>query len=257
MTTTEDTTALILAGEGYQLTIAPEALARRAELIIAAGAVQSVASNDDSGDAAVHVRRLAALRIEVEKCRKEIKEPVNKIGKIIDLTAREFLADVEAEENRIKKLIGNYADEVAAAKRAAELAERRAFEEARAAREAAEAAAAAAENTGKVSAIIAAKQAEKERQEALAARMEASAEVATTKIAEGVRFVVDYEIVDVRAFLTASPHLCEITVRRSDTLAWLKEWLAEDKDRDRVAEQAGGLAVAGLRVFKKPVVSSR
>jgi hypothetical protein len=159
--------------------------------------------------------------------------------------------------NRITRLIGAHTDEVARIRQEKLREEHRAFEEARLAREAAEAAAAAAENTGKVSAIIAAKQAEKERQETLAARMEASAEVATTKIAEGVRFVVDYEIVDVRAFLTASPHLCEITVRRSDTLAWLKEWLAEDKDRDRVAEQAGGLAVAGLRVFKKPVVSSR
>jgi len=252
MTTTEDTTALILAGEGYQLTIAPEALARRAELIIAAGAVQSVASNDDSGDAAVHVRRLAALRIEVEKCRKEIKEPVNKIGKIIDLTAREFLADVEAEENRIKKLIGNYADEVAAAKRAAELAERRAFEEARVAREAAEAAAAAAENTGKVSAIIAAKQTEKERQESLAARMEASAEVATTNVAQGVRFAWDFEVVDMKLLADVKPDFVEMTERRAVILAWIKAL-----DAGEVEDVDLHCFAAGLRAFKKPVVSSR
>ena len=66
MNTTEPTT-LILAGEGYNLAIAPEAEARKAELLGIARAVQHVRDNDESAEAQYHSRSLAAMRIEVEK----------------------------------------------------------------------------------------------------------------------------------------------------------------------------------------------
>lgn len=241
MNTTEPTT-LILAGDGYQLTIAPEAEARKRELLAAAAAVTTVSDNDESHAAQFQSRRLAALRIEVEKSRKLVKEPVNRIGKLIDKTAADFIAAVEQEEKRITQLVGEHAQEVARQKAEAERIEREAFEAARAAREAAEA--------GGIAAALAAKK-------AAAERLAASDAVAETNVASGVRFAVDYEIVDIRAFLNANPHLCEIHVKRSETLAWLKEWLAEDMDRDRVAGTPLGLHVCGIRAFKKPVVSTR
>ena len=133
-----------------------------------------------------------------------------------------------------------------------ERAERLAFEEARAAREAAERAAEAAESSGKLKDIIAAKQAEAARQEALASRMDASAEVAETKVAQGVRFAWDFEVTDMTLLASIKPDFVEMTARRAVILAWIKaldDGEIEDVDIHCMA--------AGLRAFKRPVVSSR
>jgi len=236
-TPTEETTALILSGQGYEIEIAPEALARRAGLIIAAGAIQHVRDNDESGDAAHHVRNLAALRIEVEKARKLVKEPVLAVGKKIDQAAKDFLADVESEEIRIKKLIGDHATEVARLKAEKEEEERIAFEAARAAREAAE--------SGGIAAVLASKQ-------ALAGRLAASSEVAATKIADGVRFAWDFEVVDIHLLARAHPHLVRIEPKRAEILADIKAAAEDGASMDAYFWQ--GL---GIRPFQKPVVSSR
>lgn len=251
MNTTEQQTALILSGSGYDIEIAPDALVTRDDLLAAASLVTEVSTNDESWAAAHHVRRLAALRIEVEKCRKAIKEPVLAVGKRIDQAAKDYLAAVDAEETRIKKLIGAHAEEVARLKRIKEEEERRAFEEARRAREEAERAAEAAASSGKIADVIAAKQAEKERQDALAARMNASAEVAGTKVADGVRFAWDFECGDLTAVFRAAPEFVKLEIRRAEVLAWFRELEAADED---VAARA---ALVGISAFKKPVVSSR
>lgn len=244
--TLTETASLILAGNGYQLTIAPEAESRKKELIEAAELVTTVTDNDESADAQVVSRKLAAMRIEVEKSRKLVKEPVNRIGKLIDKTAADFIGSLQAEEKRITRLVGDHAAEVARIKAEKEREERRAFEEARAAREAAEAAAEAAANTGKISDIIAAKQADKERAEALAARMVASAEVAETKVADGVRFAWDFEVIDIDRFAADRPDLVTVEPKRAAILAELR-------DHDTIPRACA----AGIRAFKKPVVSSR
>jgi len=241
MTTTptiEETTALILAGDGYQLTIAPEAENRKTDLLSAAAQVTSVTCNEESSLAQFQSRSLAAMRIEVEKCRKTVKEPVNRIGKLIDKTAADFVADIEAEEKRITRLIGQHAAEVARLKAEKEAEERRAFEEARAARE-------AAAETGKISDVIAAKM-------ALAARMEASAEVAATNVADGVRFAWDFEVDDLDAVYRAQPEFVTMEIKRSVVLEWLKKVEATES-----ADPVAAAAERGIRAFKKPVVSSR
>jgi hypothetical protein len=246
---TTDTT-LILAGNGFELTIAPEAEYRKEELLCHAASVKRVASNDESADAQWVSRKLAAMRIEVEKSRKLVKEPVNRIGKLIDSTASNFVAEIEAEEKRITKLVGEHAEEVARLKREKEEAERRAFEEARAAREAAEAAAAAAES-GKIADVIAAKQAERERQETLAARLAASEAVAGTNVAKGVRFAWDFEVTDIALLYHQRPDLVEMTARRSPILSTLKDMEEHGYTVEKLA------ATLGIRAFKRPVVSTR
>ena len=230
-------TPLILAGEGYQLTIAPEAEERKEQLLTASSNVQSVTSNDESGDAAYHVRSLAAMRIEVEKSRKLVKEPVNRIGKLIDAAASDFLAEITAEENRIKKLIGDHATEVARLKAEKEEEERKAFDAARAAREAAE--------SGGIAAVLASKK-------ALAERLAASSEVAAAKIADGVRFAWDFEVVDIHLLARTHPQLVRIEAKRAEILAEIK---AAAEDGASMTDSAW--AEIGIRAFKKPVVSSR
>ena len=227
---------LILAGDGYQLTIADEAIIRKAELLKHSADITAVADNDESARAQYHIRHLAAMRIEVEKSRKLVKEPVNRIGKMIDAAAAEFMIEINAEEGRIKRLVGNHAEEVLRIKAEKEAAERAAFDAARAAREAAE--------EGGIAAVLAAKKASAEK-------MEASNEVASTKVADGVRFAWDFEIGSIEAVYRAVPDLVSLEIKRSAVLAWFKSMELADED------VAAAASLAGIFAFKKPIVSSR
>jgi hypothetical protein len=227
---------LILAGDGYQLTIADEAIIRKAEMLANSATITAVGDNDESAVAQRHTRHLAAMRIEVEKSRKLVKEPVNRIGKMIDQAAAEFLVEITAEEGRIKQLIGRHAEEVLRVKAEAERAERAAFEAARAAREAAE--------EGGIAAVIAAKQ-------AAAEKLEASAEVAAAKVADGVRFAWDFEIDDIAAVYRVAPEFINLEVKRAAVLAWFREMERADVD------VAAAASLVNIHAFKIPVVSSR
>jgi hypothetical protein len=227
---------LILAGDGYQLTISDEAIQRKQSILAKSESVTSVTSNDDSARAQRHTRSLAAMRIEVEKSRKLVKEPVNRIGKMIDAAAAAFMIEINAEEGRIKQLINAHAEEVMRIKAEKERIEREAFEAARAAREAAE--------EGGIAAVIAAKK-------ATAEKLEASSEVAATRLAEGIRFAWDFEVIDLHKLAEKEPALVRIEPRRA-------EILAELKDMEEHGYQVEALASTfGIRAFKKPIVSSR
>jgi len=236
MTTEQQDTTLILAGDGYQLTISPEAEARKAALIEKASEITSVTSNDESGKAQFQTRSLAAMRIEVEKSRKLIKEPVNRIGKLIDQTAADFLAEITAEENRIKKLVGAHAEEVLRIKAAKAAEERKAFEAARAAKEEAE--------NGGIAAVIAAKK-------ALADKLQASNEVAATKLSDGIRFAWDFEVESIEAVYNTAPAFVTMEIKRSVVLSWIREMEEAGENIEVAAMQIG------IRAFKKPIVSSR
>jgi len=227
---------LILAGDGYQLTISDEAIQRKADLLANSAVITAVADNDDSARAQYHTRQLAAMRIEVEKSRKLVKEPVNRIGKMIDQAAAEFLVEITAAEGRIKQLVGKHAEEVLRIKAEKEAAERAAFEAARAAREAAE--------EGGIAAVLAAKR-------AAAEKLEASNEVAATKVAEGVRFAWDFEVIDLHLLAAKEPMLVKIEPRRAEILAELKDMESAGYTVEALA------ATFGIRAFKKPIVSSR
>jgi len=243
---------MILTGEGYALTITTEAKIQKAKLLDVARAVCHVRSNDESADAAFHMRSLAQMRIAVDKSRKEIKEPVLRIGKLIDQTARNFLAEIEDEEERIRGLIGDHAEHVAELARQREIEERKAFEAARNARLALDAAQSASDASGSISAVIATMKAKEANNEALAAKLDASSELASTKIAQGVRFVWDFKVTSIKDLMEYAPDLVEITPRRREILAWLKG-LEENEDRDAaaIASQFGILA------FKIPSISTR
>ena len=236
MQNTTELMPLILAGDGYELTIADEAIIRKAELLKHSADITAVADNDESARAQYHIRHLAAMRIEVEKSRKLVKEPVNRIGKMIDAAAAEFMIEINAEEGRIKRLVGNHAEEVIRIKAEAERAERAAFDAARAARDAAE--------EGGIAAVLAAKKASAEK-------MEASNEVAAAKVADGVRFAWDFEIGSIEAVYRAVPDLVSLEIKRSAVLAWFKSMELADED------VAAAASLAGIFAFKKPIVSSR
>jgi hypothetical protein len=246
-------TAMILTGDGYSLTITPEAEQNKRDLLAASAEVCTVTSNDESADAAYHMRALAQMRISVEKSKKAIKEPVIRIGKLIEETAKNFMLEIDDEESRIRKLIGDYATEVARLAKIKLEEERLAFDAARLARDAANAAQDAAETTGKLSDIVAAKQADIARQDALAARLEASSELVAAKVADGVRFVWDFEVTSMMTLSARAPDLVKIEPRRREILNMLGAY-EDDNDPETVSTIAAKL---GIRAYKIPSISTR
>jgi hypothetical protein len=232
-----NTETMILTGEGYALTITPEAEIQKSKLLDVARAVKHVRSNDESGEASFHMRSLAQMRIAVDKSRKEIKEPVLRIGKLIDDTAKNFLAEIEDEEQRIRKLIGDHANEMLRLKKEAEEKERIAFEAERSARELAE--------SGGIAAVI-------EARDALQDKMRASEEVITTKVAQGVRFVWDFEVTSIQDLIKFAPDLVKVEPKRREIIAWLKG-LEENEDRDAAAVASQ----VGIVAYKIPSISTR
>jgi CRISPR/Cas system-associated exonuclease Cas4 (RecB family) len=249
-TTTE---ALILAGEGYQLTISPEARQKKAELLAKAASVTTVTDNDESNHAQFEMRKLAEMRILIEKSRKAVKEPVLLVGKAIDKAAADFLADIEGEELRIRGLVGAHAEEVERLKAIKAEEERRAFEDARAARLAKEQAEQAAAETRTIADVLAAKQAAEANKAALDARLQASEELATTQQAAGVRFAWDFEVTDIDLLAQRQRACVEITPRRREIKTMLDLW-AERLTDDKLVDTFDDL---GIRLFKKPIISTR
>lgn len=243
---------LALSGAGYDIIIDPAAAQMKAEALAAAAGVARVTNLEESGVASFHLRGLAKIRIDVEKCRKTVKEPVLAIGKRIDQAAKEFLAEIEAEEKRLDGMIGAHAQEVARLKAAREAEERRIAEEARRAREEAERAAAAAENSRKMADVIAARQAEQERQRAAQASLAAANDTAAARVADGVRFVWDFEVLDAHRLAANHPDLVRIEVKRAEMLAAIKDAAESGACMEEAAWEE-----VGIRPFKKTVVSTR
>jgi hypothetical protein len=153
-----DDSPLILAGTGYSLAIAPSYQKKKDELLKHAGMIVTIKDPASDTAADIQIKALAAMRIEVEKSREAKKRPALDFGKLVDTTAKEFVSAITAEEDRVKKLRGDYA--------AAVLAERnRILREAEAKRQ--------AEEKAKREAEAAAAKAEAERLAAEAAAEEA------------------------------------------------------------------------------------
>jgi hypothetical protein len=87
--------------------------------------------------------------------------------------------------------------------------------------------------------------------QAIADKLAASDEVASTKVADGVRFAWDFDIENITDVYRAEPMFVSMEVKRAPVLMWLKEMAAADED------VVGRAALLGIFAFKKPVVSSR
>lgn len=276
-----DTNTLILSGSGYELSIAPEAEALKAELLKHSALIIEVRDPNAAAAASNQIKKLAAMRNAVEKSRKMVKEPVLKVGKDIDTKATDFVTELVTEEKRLSIAVGNYAAEVEVArqkllremeeKRRAEEAEARRIEQERikaeeqriaaelAAEEAkrkANAAFMAEEDDGKAeeAAKIAAEhaamaKAESERiaAEQEAARQQALVPVFVPQATTGVKFEWDFQVDDAHQVYAFAASLVELSVKRSDTLAMIK----------RLAENGQTPCIPGLTIEKKAKVSTR
>lgn len=264
-----DTKTLILAGEGYQLAIAPEAEQLKADLLTRASAITRVSGPDENEAARAEIKALAAMRNRVEKSRKAVKEPVLQVGRDIDAKAKDFVGAIEFEEKRISGLVGDYAAEVERerqralremeAKRQAEEKARREKEEAERkaeeARIAAEQAAWEATDEAQASKAAEAARIAEEKNKLAAEVAEKISDVVNVvgiipAKAEGVKFTLDYEVSDITRLYHSRPEFVKLEPKRAEILAWLKTL----SDTEHLEE---GLAKLGLKLVRKPIVSTR
>lgn len=255
-------TTLILTGDGYGLTIAPEAEALRAKLLADASSISEVTDEQSCAIARQALKSLADFRLRLEKSRKDVKEPVLDLGRKIDKAAADFGAPTSTEEKRINGLIANYAAEQerkrreaeAEARRQAAEAERLRLEAERAKREAEEAAKRAANADQMTLDDVASQAAAKAEAEAAErARLEAQQKAAQAAIAATspsvakAKPVLDYTVTDIVALYRACPDLVDLTPKRREILARLKAM----QDRDIPP------AIPGIQVTEVFKVSTR
>jgi hypothetical protein len=154
--------ALAILGDGYTITVTPEAEQQKATIIEASRKLVAVIDQDTCDIAQSRLKALAAVRIAVEKSREIVKKPVIEVGRRIDATAREFAAEIVAEETRLDQLVKDYVrEQQRIAREAREAAER---ERQRIERE---------EHERRMAALRAEQEAERQRMEAERAKHEA------------------------------------------------------------------------------------
>lgn len=228
---------LILRGEGYGLDISPAYELKKTQLLNAAALIARVNNAEDDLAADSQIKALAAMRIEVEKCRTTVKAPAIKFGKDVDEKAKAFSATIDAEETRLKKARGEYAVMVEKerqrvlaeieAKRQAEAKRIREEEAAAAKIEADRIAAEQAqweadspeEEAAAAEALEAAKAAELKRLEEVAAIITAPATVAFVPAApKGVKMVANYKVTDLDALYHHNVSLVKMEPKRAEIL---------------------------------------
>lgn len=244
-----------------QVEIAADAYARRKTIIEAADfAPKVITCPDTRQEVATALSDVNRLLKEVEKGRTEVKAPVLALGRTIDATAEEFSAPLAVAQKRLQSILTEDAKEQARIareaeeKRQAELrrqqaeaaakqaeidrqareAEQARLAAERAEREAktAEARAAAQEAARKAAEEASALAAQKEK-EAAAAKLEqaellrAAPPAAPKAAGTTVRTSWTFDVVDVHALYKAAPDLVELTVKRADVLALIRNGTRE------------------------------
>lgn len=268
------TNALAILGDGYKITITPEAEAQKKTIIDAARRVVAVTDQDSCDLAQARLKALGSVRTAVEKSRTDVKAPVIALGREIDGIAKDFVAEVITEEARLSGLVNEFAREqqriareaAAAAERERQRIERERHEaemkalleqhEAEMARlRAARESNAAAEAEAREREEAARRQQEEAAQRAREARRRAEAEsrelaereaaanaaIVTTQLPAGVKEQIDFEVTDIHVFAAKFPQLVTITPKRADILAALKKSFAKNEKLPDVP---------GLRVFQ-------
>ncbi len=230
-----------------QIAIEPEVREKSHALLMEAGEILAVANNFDQETAAEVLARLQEMARGVERARKAVKDPVLEVGRRIDAIAGEFSCPLEAEADRIGRLIGSYRTSLQAeiARREREERERRGqlIEDAN-------------REKARLDAEAAAAKTDEERQEAEARAQDlvrqTNAALVESKQAEvNARMrpagIVDrgswkFEVEDIGKLFESRPDLCLIEPNGAAI---------------RGAIKAGLRQVPGLRIFKDSKVTTR
>lgn len=217
----ETQTQLIKVGDlaETEVTLLPDAIALRDDLLEQAGEITAVTDALDAEEAANVLRSITKATKDVENARKAVKSPVLDLGKRIDGIAKEFSGNLDTEKNRISRLLGDY-----------EAGERRKRQEAeRVARQ--------AEAERLMAADQAAREGDKSAMEDAAKDIaeirSQSHSVAHRPEGTGVRETWCFELEDIEALYKAAPYLCKIepdgtairaAIKKNQNIPGLRIW---------------------------------
>lgn len=237
-----------------EVSIDPKAIASRDALVAESKAIARVDTDLALELAASILKELRGLTNSAEESRRDIKEPVLKLGKAIDAAAREYSTPVDVEIVRVSRLVGDYTE--AQRRAAAEVERKRQVEIDRIERERVE-----AENVARRLAEQEAMNA-KTAEEAQAAAVRAEQErqrIATEAAKETARTVLapaivplkaqgvsvgrawKFEVTDINELHRARPDLVDVTPATARINAAIK----------------GGTRIAGLKVWVETKVGVR
>lgn len=90
------------------VSLAPDANARKQEVLALAAAVVAVTSPNELEIAVARMRDIKRLTSEVESTRKAVKQPVINLGKRIDEIAENFSIELSNEASRINRLVTGF-----------------------------------------------------------------------------------------------------------------------------------------------------
>lgn len=227
---------LKLEGNGFTLSILPEAVKRRDDLLAVTEGIQAIASADDAATVKAHLDKLAAFRNELDKTRLDVKRPVLDVGKAIDETAAAFGVPLAKEEPRLRALLNGYLKEqerIREEERKKLDDQKRELErlrlEAEAAARAVEAEKNALDSKPQTIADFVRLAEVDEAQKKAAAAVEAQTTAAVSTIATLTATtavvapkVISFEVVDIVALYKAHPQLVELNAKKAEVKAFLK-----------------------------------
>lgn len=232
---------LSLSGTGFQIATSQEAEALRKKLL--GSAAQILVVKDDTQVALARFARdnIHTTLKEVEEMRVEIKRPILEAGRKVDECSKTFCDPLLKEKVRIESLMGGYARELEAKRRAAEAEaealrrkQQQELEDAEAKRQQALQDLEDAKNKAQRKAAMA-EIAKTEVQVTAAAqsteKLETLATIAQSTGPKGVKDDVDYLVEDVRLLYKHEPFLCDVAPRRQEILRRLR---LQQKDGEAV-----------------------
>jgi DNA polymerase III gamma/tau subunit len=123
-------TLSVIGLSAVTITISPDSFAVRDERVALAKTIEQVTSVDELNAAVDCLRRLRALAKETEESRVAVKAPVLEMGKRIDSIAKDFVATITPEADRISRLVTAYQIEQDRIAREAEAQRQKAIREA-------------------------------------------------------------------------------------------------------------------------------
>lgn len=206
-----------------ELTIAPEWIQKRDEILSSAGMVRSVTTQDEFDIAAELLNRITKTSNKAESMRKDLGKPFLEAGRLIKEAADSARNELEYEKVRIKKILAIYANEQDRRRREEQAAADEAEREALAASRAKEAAATQA------AADLGIKNEQTETFQSAAPSKPTTVEAKSDSVRVQVNVI--WEVVDQskipRSFLAFDPRL-------------VNAYLREHKDKFKETLEAGG-----------------
>lgn len=217
-------TAELLVVSGMDASVSATDTARevRDQLLAKARAGSVVKDAAGAGRAGELLKEIKAFTRQIEDARKEVKEPVLDLTRRIDGLAKELVGELEAEANRISRLVGAYQAEQ---NRLAEEARRKAWEEEQRIKEEANRRIAEAQQTAKTEADFerkAEKIEAKAVQQIVETRVAAAAAAPAKPAGLATRTEILFEVEDVQTLYKFSPSLVVLTPNAAAIKAILK-----------------------------------